>query len=181
MLTAGQIEELTLVKYPAAVLNEPARRVENLDTWVERLALKMIELMYEHRGVGLAGNQVGLPLQIFVANPLVERGNELVLINPEIVEEAGWLEVEEGCLSLPAIFGKVRRRQRVIIEATDLKGNLIELDTQDLLARIMQHEIDHLTGTLILQRLSPVAKLAARRQIKNLEEESETRGEERRP
>lgn len=170
MLTVEQINELTVVKYPDPVLKQMAKKIETLDTWVEKLARKMIELMHEHRGVGLAGNQVGLPLQIFVANPTVERGNELVLINPEIMDETGWQEAEEGCLSLPDISGNIRRRSRLIIEATDLDGNRIELETDELLARIMQHEIDHLAGTLIIQRMSPVARLAARRQVRMLEE-----------
>lgn len=170
MLTVEQINELTVVKYPDPVLKQMAKKIETLDTWVEKLARKMIELMHEHRGVGLAGNQVGLPLQIFVVNPIVERGNELVLINPEIMDETGWQEAEEGCLSLPDISGNIRRRSRLIIEATDLDGNRIELETDELLARIMQHEIDHLAGTLIIQRMSPVARLAARRQVRMLEE-----------
>jgi len=169
MLTLEQINDLTLVKYPHPALQQEAKRIERLDTWVEQLALKMIELMHRHHGVGLAANQVGVALQVFVANPTTERGKELVLVNPEIVDATGWEEHEEGCLSLPDIRGKIRRRQKVVVEATDLAGNRRVIDTNNLLARIVQHETDHLAGTLILRRMSAVARLAARRQIKKLE------------
>lgn len=170
MLTAEQIDNLELVKYPAQALQVESQRIEQLDTWVERLARKMISLMYEHQGVGLAANQVGLTIQMFVANPTRERDDELILINPQIVDEIGWQENEEGCLSLPEVFGKVRRREKVIIEATDLDGKRVEHSGDSLLARIFQHEIDHLSGTLIMQRMSSIAKLAVRRQVKHLEQ-----------
>ena len=171
MLTPEQINELKLTKYPAPILRQLTQPIDKLDTWVKQLAIKMIELMYLHNGVGLAGNQAGVPLQIFVANPTAERGNELVLINPKIVDAEGWQEAEEGCLSLPEIYGTIRRQQRVIVEATNLSGKQIELEATDLMARIIQHEIDHLTGKLIYQRMSTVGKLAARRQLKNLEQQ----------
>ncbi|NLX06904.1 MAG: peptide deformylase [Phycisphaerae bacterium] len=172
MLTAEEIDQLTLVKYPDPVLAETAKPIEKLDTWVEQLAQKMIQLMHEFRGVGLAGNQVGLALAIFTYNPSGEEGDDHALINPEIVDEEGWAEAEEGCLSLPEIYGKVRRRQRVILEATDLTGNRREIEATDLTARIFQHETDHLRGTLIVQRMSVVGKLAARRQLKMMEEKA---------
>lgn len=172
MLTSEQISELTVVRYPAASLSQRANRIEHLDAWVQQLAAKMIDLMHAHRGVGLAGNQVGLPLQIFTYNSTCEPGEDSVLINPEIIDESGWTESEEGCLSLPDVSGTIRRRRHVVVEGIDLSGRKVTLPADDLLARIMQHEMDHLHGTLICQRMSPVGKLAVRGQLKHLEDQA---------
>ncbi len=169
MLSDEQIGELTIVKYPAEILRQPAKKIDALDSWVETLACKMIDLMHEARGVGLAGNQVGLPMRIFIYNSTLEEGDDHVLINAEIVDEQGWQESDEGCLSLPEIYGNVRRRNRVIVEGIDLSGKTVELEATEFLARIMQHEIDHLDGTLIFQRMSPMSKLSVRRQLKDME------------
>jgi len=169
ILDTEQIENLHLVVYPHKALSQAAEEIENLDTWVEALVAKMVNLMNHYRGVGLAANQVGIPLRLFVANPTAEAGNELVLINPRIVDERGWVENEEGCLSVPQITAKIKRREKCVIEATQLSGKQITASADGLLARIYQHEIDHLDGRLILNRMSPMAKLANRRQIRYLE------------
>jgi len=169
MLTDEQIEALKVVTYPHPVLTERAKEIVRLDDWVEKLVRRMWQIMHERRGVGLAGNQVGLALRLFTFNETGEPEDDRVLINPEIIDEQGWAEGEEGCLSLPEVYVKVRRRRRVVIEGLDLTGKKVQLDLADLPARIMQHELDHLEGTMIHQRISPISKLTIRRRLKELE------------
>jgi peptide deformylase len=131
----------------------------------------MIELMHQNRGVGLAANQVAVPLRIFIANPTGEQGKERVFINPQIIETTGWIESEEGCLSVPQIQTNIRRQQKVAVKAIDLKGNPFEMRAEGLLARIIQHETDHINGKIILDRMSRIAKISHRRQIQYLEQQ----------
>ena len=167
-----QIDNLHIVHYPHPVLRQVADEIRNIDQNIEQLVLKMIELMYQNRGVGLAANQVGIPLRLFVANPTGERGKELVFINPQIVETNGWAESEEGCLSVPQIQTNIRRQQKVTVRAIDLKEHPFEVPAEGLLARIVQHENDHINGKTILDRMSRIARMAHRRQIKYLEQHS---------
>jgi peptide deformylase len=169
-LECEQIQQLEIVKYPHPVLRQDAETITEFDDNLQQLVLKMIELRSSNNGVGLAAPQVGLPLRLFVVNPTGEAGDEIVFINVEFLDGIGWAEDEEGCLSLPQIYGKVRRRQKVTVRAQDIKGETFELQAEDLLARILQHESDHLDGKLIIDRMSAIAKLSNRRQIKYLEE-----------
>jgi len=173
MIDPETIEQLQVVKYPRPVLHRPTQPVTKFDDTLKKLAEKMIQLMHESNGVGLAATQVGLPFRIFVANPTGQVGNDLVFINGEIIDTDGWIEHEEGCLSVPQVFGKVRRHTKVTIRAVDLSGKPFELQATDLLARIIQHETDHLDGKLILDRMTKMAKFAHRRQIKYLEGQAE--------
>lgn len=117
---------------------------------------QMLDLMYEAEGVGLAANQVDLPLRIFVANPTGERGEgeELVLINPELQLPKGSETGQEGCLSLPGLYGQVKRPKSIRVSAYDLSGKPIERVVDGFLARVMQHENDHLDGVLFFDRMS---------------------------
>jgi len=166
-----QINNLKIIHYPHPVLRQQAQRIEQIDESIEKLVLKMLELMYQYKGVGLAANQVAIPVRLFVANPTCEPGNEMVFINPKIMETAGWAEAEEGCLSVPQIYTKIRRRQKIVAVATDLNGKQFEIPANDLLARIVQHETDHLDGKTIVDRMSPLAKISHRRQLKLLEDQ----------
>ncbi len=170
MTDIEQVDELRIVHYPHEVLKQRASRIETIDTNIEKLALKMIELMHQYRGVGLAGNQVAVPLRIFVANPTCEEGEDIVFINPEIIEVADWNESEEGCLSVPQVNVNIRRRKKIVVSATDLSGKAVEMPADQLLARIVQHELDHLDGKTIIDRMSKLARLTNRKQIKYLEE-----------
>lgn len=118
----------------------------------------MIDTMYHAHGVGLAAPQIGVSLRIFVANPTDTRGSELVLVNPEIIKRWGSLIEEEGCLSVPGYSAKVRRAVHVILRAKDPHWNDVEIEASALLARIFQHEVDHLNGMLFVDRLSWVAR-----------------------
>ena len=120
----------------------------------------MFEIMYEFRGVGLAATQVNLPVRLFIANPSgdKEEGPELVFINPVIVKANGSAVAEEGCLSLPGINGEVKRNKSLQINAYDMSGNEINTAIDGFLARIIQHEIDHLDGVLFIDRMTEESK-----------------------
>jgi peptide deformylase len=166
---------LKIVQYPHPSLKHKARPLAAIDKKVHLIAGAMLELMYEHRGLGLAGPQVGLPFQMFVANYEADPENrevEGVFLNPVIVDKkGGTVEAEEGCLSFPKLFQKVRRARTVCVQAYDLAGNLIETELTDLRARIWQHEVDHLHGILFIDKLGPIGKLASHRSLRELERE----------
>lgn len=163
---------LQIVKYPAEVLRRPCLPVEVPDGRLGDLAQAMFEVMYAAAGVGLAAPQVGVSLRLFVANPQGQPGGpEAVYINPRIVRHEGQVEEEEGCLSVPGVKCRIKRSAAIVLLATNIQGDQFEHAGEGLLARIFQHEMDHLGGTLILNRMSALARLANRRAIKDLEEE----------
>ncbi len=133
-------------------------------------AEEMLRLMYEAGGVGLAGNQVGLPERIMVKDETGEQKGERVFINPQITHEEGETLEEEGCLSLPGVFGKVTRAKKVVVVAYNLRGERLEMEVEGLSARVWQHEIDHLNGILIIDRMTPASRLAASKRLKELEQ-----------
>ena len=118
---------------------------------------EMFELMYKHKGVGLAANQVALPYRLFVMNPEGDPTKpelERVFINPVLTKPKGQAEAEEGCLSIPSLYADVVRPERIIVSAYDLEGNEIEEELSGFPARIVQHETDHLDGVLYVDRLA---------------------------
>ena len=132
----------------------------------------MFDLMYEHEGVGLAANQVDLPYRLFVANPEgdpKETDSEAVFINPVLSGGRGLEEDEEGCLSIPGIRAPVTRNATIKIEAYDLDGNEITGELEGLMARIAQHETDHLDGTLFIDRLGPANAMSIRDPLEEFE------------
>lgn len=161
--------DLQVIHYPDPRLREICVEVEEVDDSVRALAERMCELMLDSRGVGLAAPQVGITVRLFVASPEFTPEDCHVYINPRILESEGSEDGEEGCLSFPGISCKVKRSRRVVIEATDLSGQTFRDDVKDLHARICQHESDHLDGRLLVDRMSPVAKLGNRRALKELE------------
>jgi peptide deformylase len=137
--------------------SKPLRRV---DVELRTIVAQMFELMYQHKGVGLAANQVDLPYRLFVCNPEGDpekKETEFAFINPVISHGKGTVEAEEGCLSIPEVYAPVVRKETIRIHAFDLSGNEIEADLDGLFARIAQHEVDHLDGVLFIDRLSPAA------------------------
>ena len=164
-------EKCCLTHFPAPVLAQVAKPIEEITDDIRTLAGKMIDLMIETKGVGLAGPQVGVNLRIFVASPDGTKENAKVYINPNI-ERSGPLETyEEGCLSLPGIYAKIKRHKNCFITATDLDGNTFTEQAEGLTVRIFQHEFDHLEGMLIKDRMSRVAGIAARKKLKNLQDQ----------
>lgn len=145
---------LPVVHAPALILRATARPVPAVTPEIRRLVQDMIHTMYAAGGIGLAANQVGQPWQLFVASPDQQRGRELVVLNPVIVARRGRLYVEEGCLSVPGIGCCVPRAAVVQLTGLGLDGRPVALEGRDLLARIVQHEVDHLHGRLFVHRLS---------------------------
>ena len=139
---------------PDPILKQPTQPIPTVTAEIRRLAQDMVETMHAAGGVGLSANQVGVPRQLFVANHDHERGQELIVLNPVIVTRRGRLRLEEGCLSLPGISAIVSRAAAVTITGMTLDGKPCTLEGRELLARIFQHEIDHLNGTLFTDRIS---------------------------
>ncbi|HAI14754.1 MAG TPA: peptide deformylase [Phycisphaerales bacterium] len=163
-------EKLTIVHHPHPVLRKVAQPVESVTPEVQAICTRMLELMHEAPGVGLAAPQVGLELRLFVANATGDPQDDMVFINPLItVEGKATEDMEEGCLSLPGINASIRRPKAVTIEATDIKGNRFKATSDDLPARIWQHENDHLDGVMIIDKMSPIDKMANRKALKEME------------
>ncbi|WP_315861458.1 peptide deformylase [Stieleria tagensis] len=152
---------LEVIFYPHPTLRFVSQPIKRVDGDLLKIADEMLDLMYESKGVGLAANQVGLPLRMFVANPTGERGSgeEYVILNPEVQRPKGSETAQEGCLSLPGVNGDVIRPKSIRLSAYDIKGNPIESTFEGFLARIFLHEIDHLDGTLFFDRMGDQAVL----------------------
>ena len=156
-----------IVTYGAVVLRQRTKDVADLNG-VQTLIDDMVETMYQAPGVGLAANQVGSPHRLFVANPSDDRdpAKLLVIVNPEIVESEGEIVAEEGCLSVPDFREEVRRARCVRLRGLDRNGKPVEVEGHDLLARIFQHEMDHLNGLFFVDRLSPAKRDILVRKLK---------------
>src|SRR4029434_6981247 len=138
----------------------------------------MFELMYAAKGIGLAANQVDLPLRLFIVNLAAkpDEGEEIVFINPVVsLPRGGAEEAEEGCLSLPGLYGQVVRPKQVRINAYSLKGEEIQTDATGLLARCVQHEFDHLDGVMFTDRMSPGARADVAEGLDDFEAEFNSR------
>lgn len=165
---------MKIVRYPHPALRHPAKPVANIDKQLHLTIGGMKEAMYEAKGLGLAAPQVALPYQLLVMNITGDAAKaecEEVFLNPRIVERKGTMEDEEGCLSFPGLYQKIRRAKTIKVQAYDLKGELVERVVSDLEARAWQHEIDHLNGVLFIDMMGPFARLAARGSVKNFERE----------
>ncbi|MGC1106239.1 MAG: peptide deformylase [Candidatus Acidiferrales bacterium] len=161
---------LPIVKYGAAVLEQPTRFVEKFDAELAKLTEDMFESMYAARGVGLAAPQIGLSLNLSVIDVTSGKNPEakLVLANPVIIHSEGEQREEEGCLSVPGFRGNVLRPAYVTVRAQDVTGKEYEMKGEGLLARAFCHEIDHLHGILFLTHLSMLKRDLIRRKIRKL-------------
>lgn len=164
-------EDLKIIHWPDPRLKAVSKPVTTFDEALAALAARMLVLMREHKGVGLAAPQVGLNLRLFVVNHTGQEADARAYVNPELLDPDGSEEGEEGCLSLPGITTSILRSQRIRIRAQDLQGRPFEQTESGYLARIWQHEFDHLNGTLLIDRMGPLAKLAARKALKDLQAE----------
>ena len=144
--------EREVVKYPDPALRERAKNVSKADPSVKKLVEDMAATMRETSGLGLAANQVGVLQRVFVYDDGTGLG---VLINPKIMSASGEQLGIEGCLSVPGLQGEVRRAEEVVVKGTDLNGKTVKIKAQGLLARVFQHEMDHLDGTLFIDRAEP--------------------------
>jgi len=180
---------MKIVLFPHPSLRHPAKPLTAIDQKVRVYAGEMLALMYEARGLGLAAPQVALPYQMLVMNPTADpqqKEHEYTLINPVILDRKGSVEADEGCLSFPGLYQKIRRAKSVKVQAYNLDGQerLIEVagaTPEDLLcSRVLQHEIDHLHGILYIDKMGPIAKLSSRSSLKELERDyrrAQERGE----
>jgi peptide deformylase len=167
------LQTLTIIHYPDPRLRKVCEPIASFNGALADLSRRMFELMYEAKGLGLAASQVGVLRQLFVCNPTGEPGDERVFVNPTLVCHGPDAEHEEGCLSIPEVYGDVLRSERVTLQAQDLTGQTVEVKADDLLSRCFQHEIDHLNGVLIVDRMSEAGLLANRRALRYLEQASQ--------
>ena len=163
-------DDLKIILYPDPRLKKASEPVRAFDERLRLLVARMFELMREAKGVGLAAPQVGQNIRLFVMNPTGEPADDRVYVNPVLSDLEGEDEAEEGCLSLPGIHINVVRGKQARMQAQDLDGKPIEEVATGFIPRVWQHETDHLNGTLLTDRMGPVARMAARRTLKDLEE-----------
>ncbi|MCJ7777032.1 MAG: peptide deformylase [Sedimentisphaerales bacterium] len=171
------ISKCQITHYPADVLAKPAKPVEKIDEDIHRLVEKMTEIMREKKGVGFAATQAGVPLRLFIISLDGSKENVRVFINPTVTPiigkgEGSFEEHEEGCLSVPGIYTKIRRYSKCKVTATDLSGKVFTEEADGLYARALQHESDHIDGITIVNRMLPTARISHRKQLKKLREEN---------
>jgi peptide deformylase len=167
------VDKCGMTHYPAPVLAKTAEPVQEIDDTIRRLVDRMIDVLIETRGVGLAAPQVGVPLRLFIVSLDCSREHVKVYINPKVTPTGDLEETEEGCLSVPGIWPKIRRFKRATVTATDLDGREFTEEADGLYARCLQHENDHIEGTTIVNRMGAAARIAHRRQLKRLAEKQE--------
>lgn len=165
------LEDLKIILYPDPRLKKMSQPVEAFDDRLRLLASRMLELMRQAKGVGLAAPQVGENVRLFVMNATQQPGDDRVYVNPVLSDLDGEEEGEEGCLSLPGIHIDVLRSRQVRMQARDAGGKPIEEVATGFIARVWQHETDHLNGTLLTDRMGPVARMANRRILNDLKEQ----------
>lgn len=155
-----------ILHYGEPQLRQPTKTVTEINDDIRQLIRNMFETMYAANGCGLAANQVGFGERLAV----IDLGEDpLVMINPRIIKSSGKESCEEGCLSFPGLREIVRRAKNVTLEAIDIEGNLYQLDARDLLARAIQHELDHLDGVVFVDRISKARKLQIKKQLQRIE------------
>jgi peptide deformylase len=171
--TSTRIHEV--LKYPDPILSREGEKITHFDSELEQLVNEMFDSMYAAQGIGLAAPQIGISKQITVIDVSFKERPEdrLALINPEILFREGKQFEEEGCLSLPEIREKVHRAAHVKVRAQNPKGEFFEVEGKELLARALQHEIDHLHGILFIDHLSLLKRDLVKRRIKKLQKNGE--------
>ncbi|TAJ80945.1 MAG: peptide deformylase [Gallionellaceae bacterium] len=157
---------LPIIQYPDERLHKVAKKVESITGTTRKLIADMAETMYAAPGIGLAATQVDVHQQLIVIDISETRDDLLVLINPELVASSGESKCEEGCLSVPGIYDKVQRAERVTVRALNAKGEAFTLDAEGLLAVCVQHEMDHLLGKVFVERLSHLKQVRIRNKLK---------------
>jgi peptide deformylase len=156
---------LEILHFPDSRLRNKAKPVDEVDAAVRELVDDMFETMYAAPGIGLAATQVNAARRVIVIDISEEHNDPLCLINPEILEQEGEEQMEEGCLSVPGIYDKVTRAERIKVRALDRAGKTFELDADGLLAVCIQHEIDHLDGKLFVDYLSGLKRQRIRKKL----------------
>lgn len=168
---------LPILEFPDERLRKKAKPVESVDLATRQLIDDLLETMYAAPGIGLAANQVNVAKRIIVLDVSEEKNVPLALINPEVVDKQGQEESDEGCLSVPGVYEKVKRAEKIRVRALDREGEPVEFDAEGLLAVCIQHEIDHLEGKLFVDYLSPLKRQLARKKVKKEQRQRETQPE----
>ena len=162
----------SITRYPAEVLARRAQPVEKIDEDIRHLVERMTDIMIGQKGVGLAGPQAGVPLRIFIISLDGTRESVRVYINPTVTIVGDQVMLmEEGCLSVPGVYTKIRRYKNCTVAATDLDGRQFSEEAEGFYARALQHEYDHIEGVTIVNRMGQVAWIAHRKKLKKLLDE----------
>ena len=163
---------LEILTYPHPLLRKPCKEVGTIDDETREFIRDMVETMYSANGIGLAASQVGVSKKIIVidVSPIDSQHELMAVINPEIVSSEGEIDHEEGCLSVPDCFEKVRRKEKLQVLGMTPEGRKIEMNAEGILAITLQHEIDHLNGVLILDKISGLKRELYRRQLRKKRE-----------
>jgi len=166
-----------VITYPHPTLRYVSKPIQRVERELRDVIAEMFRLMYEHKGVGLAANQIGVPLRLFVMNETGKQGQgqELVFLNPVVTKPRGNEEMEEGCLSLPGVNANVVRPKTISFNAYTMSGEEVRGDIGGYMARIIQHEVDHLDGVLFIDRLTDSARKSIDNELFVLETEYESR------
>jgi peptide deformylase len=159
------MNKLVILEYPDPRLRQTAEPVQFVDDAVRRFADDLLQTMYAAKGVGLSATQVDVHKRILVLDVSPEHNQPLLLINPQILSAEGLAPAEEGCLSLPGIYDKVKRPARIRVRALGADGQPFELDAEGLLAVCIQHEMDHLEGKLFVDYLSELKRQLIRKRL----------------
>ena len=159
---------LTILEFPDERLRKKAAVVKTVDDSIRKLVDDMLETMYQSKGVGLAATQVDVHQRVIVIDVSEEKNKPLFLINPEIIEKDGIEESEEGCLSVPGFYEKVKRAEHVRVKALNRNGQSFEFDARDLLAVCVQHEIDHLDGKLFVDYISSLKRQRIKKKLEKI-------------
>jgi len=157
-----------VLKYPHPLLKKRSEKVERVDEETKKWIEDMTETMYQANGIGLAACQIGIPRRIIIldVSPIDPEQNFFVMINPEVISEEGEIDHEEGCLSVPDCFEKVKRKETICVRGLSPDGKPMEVAGKGILAFALQHEIDHLDGILILDRMSRLKREIYRNKLR---------------
>lgn len=174
------IEKCRITHYPSEVLVKAAKPVEKIDHNIRHLVEKMTDIMLKNKGIGLAAPQAGVPLRLFIISLNGTREAIKVYVNPTVTPTTNEFDsIEEGCLSVPGVYTKIRRYKKCKVIATNLDGNEFTEEADGLYARCLQHENDHIEGMTIADRMPSAARIAHRKQLKRLQEEHKKKNEAR--
>ena len=161
---------MKVLSYPNPFLRHKVKPVNEITDELRQAVAHMFETMYQAKGIGLAATQVGIDQAVFVINLTGEPAGEMVFINPELLDAQGNRREPEACLSLPGLEAKINRSAAVHVRALDLKGEPFEMEESDFPARVLQHEMDHLSGVLLIDKVGPAARIGLRGRLKELEQ-----------
>lgn len=160
---------LNVLHYPDPRLRNKARPVKKIDADIDTLVANMLETMYDEGGIGLAATQVNVLKRVVVIDLSEDRNEPMCLINPEIIDSEGVEQMQEGCLSVPGYYDYVERAEKIHFRYLNLESEVIETDTDGLLAVCIQHEIDHLDGKLFIDYLSPLKRQRLKKKLEKQE------------